>query len=654
MLDCSPLNLTREGDAAMLFTKEHCDSMDAQLRRYVGPYFRSISGWAADDFDSENHAFEFISLEVAQNVAENPTWDVSSRRGPEEAADAEAMGLSLDRWSRDIDLRTTLRQLFVDFCFKYAAATVSQVPVPGSDEGEQTSVPNRPQVKRLSPRRVFRDPLALNADDCRYTGHQTIRDKADLVAQAKAEPGKWYLEAIEALPINTGINEMRGVKEQSKVPDRHEVVVRQFWVPEVTLPDDDPAWGKPGDDGYEKPGPQRAKLYHGTIYTLGIGCAGQSNEKTDFIMPPRPYFGPRWGPYVIGDYLYVPDQVHGLSQFTAVEGQVRELNNVARAMRRGMDARKNIGVVSSKDSAASDAIKVTGDGEVAVLNVDDVRTAVGQLALGGTDEMMMAYRQIVRDVLQQGSGLSDARSGSTRPGVTATADTLAASGGEARSAGSTQQWLSFVQKLGRTSAWFMHHDGSYVASLGNGNKFYGGPPDEHGDEIRAALSQMGVPPEEQADLIAMAQKRYEAQDFDDMEFKIEPMSMQRPSEAKNQQVAAVVIPLVIQVITVAAQNPAFNPEPSLSMIGKAFGCPEVVRSLSAQGMAAMQQLNAQALAAQGAPQSDQGTKPPVRMTQDVQPRAAPGGPTGTGDPKRASVPGQSSGAKAPKMAKTAY
>lgn len=634
MLDVSPQNLTREGDAAMLFTKEHCDSMDAQLKRYVGPYYRATAGIDDADYDPENHAYEFISLEVARNVADNPTWDVSSKKGPEEEADAEAMAMALDRWCRDIDLRTTLRQCFVDYCFKYAAVCIKQVPIPGSDQGEQTSVPHRPQVQRFSPRRVFRDPLAVNADDCRYIGHQSIRDKEDLEAQARANPKEWNLAAIQGLPVNTGVNEMRMDPKLSRMPDRKEVVVRQFWVPEIRLPDNDPGWGD------EPVGPQRDKLYHGTIYTLGIGCSGQPEERADFIAPPRPHFGDRSGPYVIGDYLYVPDQVHGLSQFTAVEGQVRELNTVARAMRRSMDARKNIGVVGSKDADASNTIKTTQDGEIAVINVDDVRTAVGQLALGGTDDQMMAYRQIVREVLQQGSGLSEARSGNAQQGVTATADSLAAAGGEARSAGSTQQWLSFVGKIGKKAAWYIHHDDAYVGSLGNGNTLYGGPPNAHGDQVRTALEQAGIPPEMAVAMLAAAQAKYEKQDFDDLEFKVEPMSMQRPSEQKNQAVALAVIPLVMQVIQAAAANPALNPDPILAMIGKAFAVPEIVTALNKQGMVGMQALTVQGMQADGSPSTEgKAPKPQARVQGDVQPRP---------EPARQAVPGNSSGAKAVK------
>lgn len=610
-LPVTAAHLRQEFDAGLRQTEAETKHIPAQVQRYVGRIDAGTyeTGEAYENFDPENHAFEYISLKQAK-FAKAPKWIVNSRRGPEEAADALAMKMALDRWSRDIDFRNRARQLYTDFCFADCIAVMEREPVPGSDEGVQTSVRKRPVFKRLSRKRFAKDPLAIALDECRWMGHESIRDKEDLLKLAEDKDSGWNAKVIETL--TEGVGEMRRDKDAYRAPDRHEIRIREIWVPEHKLPEDDKGW-------MGVPVKFRDKMFHGTIFTLGIG----KEDTTDFVRDPRPFFGPRWGPYHVGSYLFVPDEASGLSPFKAVEGQVREANAVARGMRLSMEKRKNIVVVSSKDASAADKIRDTRDGEVAIVNVDDIRTATMALPLGGTDEQQLAYREITKQSLSQASGINDAKRGNVTGNATATENAIAEAGDTARTTGEENQFDNFLAGVGRSAAWYIHYDDEYVAPVGNGETTYGGPPSAHGDEVRAAVAQLvgqdGQPfPEEvQAEIVTQLtdDDSWLKREFDDLEFEIEPGSMGQQNAAADQRTVMAVVPLVVSLIQGAAANPGLNVEPALDWIEKAFALPGVKKMLNTQGLQAMQMLNAQALQQASAPQ--EASEP--RMAKDVKP-----------------------------------
>lgn len=630
-LPVTAAHLQQEFEAGLRQTEADCKHIPDQVRRYVGVIDtgQSADGESYEAFDPENHAFEYISLKQAK-FAKSPKWIVNSKRGPEEEQDAMAMKLAVDRWSRDIDLRGKARQLYTDFCFADCVAIMEREPIPGTDEGEQTSVKKRPTVRRLSRKRFAKDPLAISLDECRWLGHESIRDKEDLIKLAESDDsGGWKADVIRSL--TEGVGEMRKDKDGFRTPDRGEIRIREMWVPEHKLPDDDKGWlGVP-----EK---FRDKMFHGTIFTLGIG----RDDTTDFVRDPRPFFGPRWGPYHVGSYLYVPDESSGLSPFKAVEGQVREANEVARGMRLSMAKRKNIVCVSTKDASAAPEIKGTPDGGVAVLNVDDVRTAVAAIPLGGTDEQQLAYREITKNNLAQASGINDAKRGNVTGNATATENAIAEAGDTARTSGEENQFNVFLGSLGRSGAWYIHYDDEYVAPLGDGNTTYGGPPSAHGDVVRAAVEEemAGAPAELIAARVAELtdDDAWLKREFDDLEFEIEPGSMGQQNAAQDQRTVMAVVPMIVSVMQAAAVNPALNVEPILDWIERAFALPDAKKALSKAGLKGMQMLNAQALATSGQPQDSGEAKAPARMQSDVKPTPTPAAQAGQAGPPKAMKP----------------
>ena len=108
------------------------------------------------------------------------------------------------------------------------------------------------------------DPLALSANESRYMGHMWIRDKKDLVEEAKNDPS-WNSEAVEQLTEGSGISDAgRNKQAEEKTPTRNEVVGYDVWVPEVQHND---VIGP--EDGF-----------HGTIYTVSVGQSERGNPQT--------------------------------------------------------------------------------------------------------------------------------------------------------------------------------------------------------------------------------------------------------------------------------------------------------------------------------------------------------------------------------------
>ncbi len=100
-----PNKLWDEIGAAERLRDAHLRTMQKQVDRYVGPFWKSDG---AGEFQRENHIYEYISLMVPRLIHDNPKVRLKSRRpGPQDLV-AEALEHALNRWSADSNLRDTL------------------------------------------------------------------------------------------------------------------------------------------------------------------------------------------------------------------------------------------------------------------------------------------------------------------------------------------------------------------------------------------------------------------------------------------------------------------------------------------------------------------------------------------------------------------
>ena len=164
------------------------------------------------------------------------------------------------------------------------------------------------------------DPVASSYEAVRYAYHECIEVQDDLIAIAEASPEEWDVEAVKRM-VPEDLSTERG-KEITGV-NRKEVTYIVMWWPHFTLPDDDEAW--------KGMSPETKAQCHGTVFKFAL-CKSNGmlsfmrGGSPEFLGPPRPYYGPRQGPYVYAGFLDVPDQIRANAPLIANMGQIEQLN----------------------------------------------------------------------------------------------------------------------------------------------------------------------------------------------------------------------------------------------------------------------------------------------------------------------------------------
>ena len=307
-------------------------------------------------------------------------------------------------------MRTVLTDIAVDMCFNFGVALVTEEknktlrPNPGL---QKTATPMWPVCTRIPQHRFFVDPVADTLEEARFIGHKWVRDKEDLLKMAEEnEKEGWDAEAIEKMSVTSDNQELG--RDEKDLPDREEVVCYEIYVPEITLED---SLG-------EKHG------FNGTIYTLAV-AVDDEDEKAAFIRKPRPYYGPRWGPYVLFGIYKVPNAIYPLSPLVAIEGQVEELNRHAESASQSAEQYKKLILVDNTDPKFSQRVKDSQDNYVIpVSGLEKAR--VVQAEIGGMTQQQLTYLQVARDRLDRNSGITDAQRGNIEGRGTATEVTVAA------------------------------------------------------------------------------------------------------------------------------------------------------------------------------------------------------------------------------------
>ena len=448
MLGDKPRELYEEIKAAERLREKYTASMAEQIEKYTGPHYKE--GGAHADFAAENHYYEFISLVVPRLVFDNPRVRVETRRPGTQGVVAQAMKHGLNRWIRDARLRKTLTDVAVDMCFNFGVAIVTEEQNKGLRPNADTQTPATPMwpvVTRIPQHRFFVDPVAESLETARFVGHKWVRDKDDLLQMAKDKKDEgWNADAIEGMTVTTDNRELG--RDDEELPDRQEVVCYEVYVPEIEL--DDSLGDKHG--------------FHGTIFTIAV-AVDDEDEKAAFIRDPRPYYGPRWGPYVMFGIYKVPNQIYPLSPLVAIEGQVEELNRHAEAAANSAEMYKKLILVDNTDPKFVQRVKDSQDNYVIPVSGLE-RQRVVQAEIGGMTQQQLSYLQVARDRLDRNSGITDAQRGNIEGRGTATEVTVAAEASTIRMAFMKREFSDAVQHLLQTVAWFLYHDDRVVMPLG--------------------------------------------------------------------------------------------------------------------------------------------------------------------------------------------
>lgn len=505
--------------------------MAQQVEKYVGPFWDGRGGTpdSTDSYAPENTYFEYLSAMVPRLVFKNPRVRVNSRRvGPQQDV-ADAVRHGLNRIVRDQHLDVILRDLAVDMLFSWGVAIVKEKPREGvvlaEDDPIYPANPTWPVVERVPQHKFFFDSEAYDMESARFRGHEWREDKDDLIQRAKDNPDEgWNLEEIEELATDSEEKdqyhhgERHGSHDGAKTA-REQVHCYDVWFPEIELDDS----------------PGKNKGFYGTIYTIAVRSANTTGgliydqygdkvpltaKMAGFIRKPRPFYGPRTGPYTIFGCYYVPDSVYPLSPLVAAEGQIMDLNEQVTAATRAMRRYKKMIVVPSASAAkkivdSPDAYVVQAPFEMGKMQVDEVE-------IGGHADRQLEHMQITKERVDRVLGMDETMRGNVRGGATATEHTLANESAMARMSEIKESFTKAAVNLLESMAHYMYYSDTVVFPMG--------------DEV---LEAYDIKSEEGQSI----QPWYRGGDteagsgytFYDLELEIEPYSMERTSEGLVQQ-----------------------------------------------------------------------------------------------------------------------
>lgn len=549
MFDASIENLRKEIRAAQKVCKERLEVVREQIKRYHTPAYEGVSmSIDSADYWPHNHYYDFIRLVGPQIAYDNPRVTITSQRSARQKKEAEALTAAVNRWARDSQVYALNDRVLVDFCFGLGVVKTTQRPVPGADFDDP---PHMPQCARVSPERFVMDSAALDHESARFKGEAHVRDHDDLIREAQENAdGTWDLAAVKAMKPGTGEEMIERDQDAPSLAERNEVVYFEIWVPELQI---DPRFT-----------PELG--FNGTLFTVPMtdpDPQAKKDEAERWPRKPRPYYGPRWGPYTIYGSYYVPDKPFPLSPLMATEGLVLEANEVARAQSRAAVRRKRIALL---DGLQADAQKIVDakDGEAVTVEGFD-KTKVLEIELGGNTPEQYEYRALVAANLDKGTGIGDPQRGIVTGEGTATENQLAALASSTSTGYLARRFRDAETQKLKTVAWYFSEDDRTVMSLGDEAETLGQAPIFLGgragqaDRVAQAGRLKQMFPDIQItarDLVEMDQNDPSAHEsFDSLDLEIVPFSMRRVDEAVQQQQSNELVTLFATLAPLMVQFP---------------------------------------------------------------------------------------------------
>lgn len=497
----------------------------------LGDYARTLEEYAGRGFREsntrtsgalENHLFEVVAQEVPKYVSNSPRVTVKTARTGVQKQAATALEFAINRWIRETEIVKQEEMAAVDFSQRWAVLHVSREPKPSQPEGEKQPK-YWPVMRRVSLQDFIWDYQAKTMDECRFFAHRIEIDKEDLIRQGEENPDQgWNVDEIKALyetppsemfESGTPNNWTRNKKQRDQgTTDRKRIEYYEIWIPEIELE--------------KSKGPKKG--YNGTIYTLGVGQTAKGEPTSKHLRDPRPFWGPRWGPYsVFGSYV-VPDDPAPLSQTTAVSEQTDDLNAHARSVARSAGAYKKVVFVSNADPDLQQKVKEGEHQYVLPVNTEEIARNIAQVEFAGVTQTELAYLELSRQRLDRVSGLSDAMRGEATGQATATENKIAAAAGGTRSGFNALKFSRGMLRGIKTAAWYIFADDDFETELG---------PEAAGKLMNPETGEPIMVPWYAGGIETERGESFD--DFDGYEFEIDLLSMDGPGSPEAQEASAV-------------------------------------------------------------------------------------------------------------------
>jgi hypothetical protein len=416
--------------------------------------------------------------------------------------------------------------------------------------------------------RFFFDPLTTWYGGARYVGHKWVRDKEDLLREAREAPDSagWNVEAIRQLAEDAGTESLpERERQQSGDIKRKEIVGYEVWVPEKQMR-------------------SSGRGFNGAIYTLAASQPSDDDkQQVAFIREPRPYFGPAWGPYTLYGAYPVPLDPWPMAPFAATYLQQRDLNDIVRAAVEAMRKYKRVVFVSDQNPDLARKAKDSEDAFVIPVKgfkkEDIVQYEFGGLTTQHVQQMEQALSRLDRN-----TGINQPERGNIT-GATATEIAKADAASQESIAFVKQEFTDATIQVLESVSWFMWHDDRVKFPLG--------------EEAQEAL-EMGEP-------WYFGGGAAEGESFEDLELEIEPYSMEHANQALLRAQYAEMVELVMNAATIIPQSPFYDWKRIFEKGGEILNDPtfadfylaDVAQQYAAQMLAAEQGLQTSSTAPAG-------------------------------------------------------
>lgn len=517
----SPDYARAEIEAAIDFRRLWTNLSSQLIRRVAGHDFRT--DWQDGEDMHENLHHEYIVNFVPNMVDTNPGVEVQSYMLPDDHEGVVAIQQGLQGWVKRTDLASVLVALANDVCYDFAVGMVSLTDVPGYDEDADDDsdrwdlpaimAPGRPmwpRLDRISPRRYFKDPISA---DSRFMGHIWVRDKQDLL-DAKNDDGspKFDAEAVNALSNEVGVEEVirdtQGEYSRSlQGPARKQVVGYEWYCPET-----------------------------GLLYTMGyVPTASSGDGAHAFLRKPRPFIGIRRGPYVEFGINIIPDQIYPLSPLAVTASLVREIEAHSGQASEDAASAKRLVILDSNSKTLQNKITTEANGSVICAPGFTGQWAAAEF--GGAQPANLAHIQSLKERWERMTGINDTIRGNIT-GATATETNLAQQSSDVRTRFGRRMFQASVVKVLEAAAYLMHES--------NAVRFFVKVPDPATGQTVPRLFVGGPQP------------GMEFMRFEDLEFRIQPYSMEYVDESVKQRRMQMAGELVLNALPAAMQFPFFK------------------------------------------------------------------------------------------------
>ena len=533
MLDYSPKNLLQEVEAAEAHAKKHLAAFDSVIQVLVGSYYRE--DMKPTNPSPENYPYSYVANVRPRLVFRNPKFNCSSQSTAIDSKRLIYQAKFVNRWA----VRENLQKVLNPFVTT-ALLLRSVVLMTFEDDPDDAMLPAG-KMKRKMPRchllenhRYFRDPTSTLATPPRYKGHVWVRDLEDVKKMEGVDKDvvSTLIPDVELKKLQRP-NERQGTSRET--PPRFEILAYEIWVPEC--------------NDY-----RTNRGHNGTIFTVAVGQTVNGNETKKhgegaFLFPPRPFYGPKWGPYTELEFVDVPGQTYGTSPVSVVMQQVEEVNAHLSATADAAARMKHLLFIDAANDTLQVAVQDSPDGSV--IGIPNItKEQIIPALIGGPAPEQYQYNEIARERLDRNIGMdaSQRGGGGTSQKQTATYTNVQYETLNVRMDDLKRITAEAVQQIANTAAWYGWESNNVVMRLG------GDDAEEMG---MTSPAYMGGP-----------QNGEQLPTWDDAALELEPYSMEAVDEEKLAQEVTEALALIAQLAQEMQTAPWLGFDVILEQLGK--------------------------------------------------------------------------------------